>query len=107
MEYLRSCLKKELLQNVEKPSQNVAYLWQLEGFSSAAPTAQPSPELHFRFTNSAIQPSLLGSLRCTHFAYKLHWQDTASEIPKFPDYGHPMKPFFIKNFWAWANNLGR
>ena len=28
---------------------------------------------------------------------------------KVVDYGHPMKPFFIKitNFWAWADNLGR
>jgi hypothetical protein len=33
-----------------------------EVFCSAAPTAQNSPELHFRFINSFIQPSLLGSL---------------------------------------------
>ena len=31
-------------------------------FFSAAPTAQNSPELHFRFINSFIQPSLVGSL---------------------------------------------
>ena len=29
---------------------------------SAAPTAQNSPELHFRFINYFIQPSLVGSL---------------------------------------------
>ena len=40
----------------------VAYLWQLGVFFSAAPTAQNSPELHFRFINSFIQPSLVGSL---------------------------------------------
>ena len=30
-------------------------------------------------------------------------------IVYFMDYGHPMKPFFIKipNFWAWADNLSR
>ena len=33
-----------------------------EFFFSAAPTAQNSPELHFRFINSFIQPSLVGSL---------------------------------------------
>ena len=33
-----------------------------EVFFSAAPTAQNSPELHFRFINSFIQPSLLESL---------------------------------------------
>ena len=29
--------------------------------------------------------------------------------PHFTNYGHPMKPFFIKipNFWAWAGNLGK
>ena len=31
-------------------------------FFSAAPTAQNSPELHLRFMNSFIQPSLVGSL---------------------------------------------
>ena len=29
-------------------------------FFSAAPTVQNSPELHFRFINSFIQPSLIG-----------------------------------------------
>ena len=33
-----------------------------EVFFSAALTAQKSPELHFRFINSFIQPSLVGSL---------------------------------------------
>jgi hypothetical protein len=33
-----------------------------EFFFSAAPTAQNTPELHFRFINSFIQPSRLGSL---------------------------------------------
>ena len=33
-----------------------------EFFFSAAPTAQNSPELHFRFINSFIQSSLLRSL---------------------------------------------
>ena len=32
---------------------------------SAAPTAQNSQELHFRFINSFIQPSLAGSLSIT------------------------------------------
>ena len=31
-------------------------------FFSAALTAQNSPKLHFRFINSSIQPSLVGSL---------------------------------------------
>ena len=31
-------------------------------FFSAAPTAQNSPELHFRFINYFIQPSRVGSL---------------------------------------------
>ena len=34
-------------------------------FFSAAPTAQNSPELHFRFINYLIQPSLAGSLPMT------------------------------------------
>ena len=37
--------------------------WEL--FFSAAPTAQNIPELHFRFINSFIQPSRVGSLRTT------------------------------------------
>ena len=34
-------------------------------FFSAAPTAQNSPKLHFRFINYIIQPSRVGSLRTT------------------------------------------
>ena len=37
-------------------------VWQLGGFSSAAPTAPKSSKLHFRFIDSFIQPSLVGSL---------------------------------------------
>ena len=35
-------------------------------FFSAALTAQNSPELHFHFINSFIQPSLVGSLMLPH-----------------------------------------
>ena len=55
-------------QKVKKPPQKVAYLWQLgvcsvgSLFFSAATTAPNSPELHFRFINSFIQPSLVASL---------------------------------------------
>jgi hypothetical protein len=35
-------------------------------FFSAASTAQKSPELHFRFINYFIQPSLVGSLGLVH-----------------------------------------
>ena len=38
-------------------------------FFSAAPTAQNCPELHFRFINSSIQPSLVKSLILTRWAY--------------------------------------
>ena len=37
-------------------------------FLSAAPTAQNSPELHFYFINSFIQPSRVESLCAVHFA---------------------------------------
>ena len=47
---------------VEKPPQKFAYLRQLEVFFSAAPPAQNSPELYFRFIIFSIQPSLLESL---------------------------------------------
>ena len=50
------------LEIITKPTQNVAYLWQLGGFFSAASTVQNGSELHFRFINSFIQPSLVGSL---------------------------------------------
>ena len=46
----------------KKTPQKAAYLWQLGVFFSAAPTAQNSPELHFRFINSFIQPSRVESL---------------------------------------------
>ena len=38
--------------------------WEL--FFSAAPTAQNSPELHFRLIDSLIQPSLAGSLNSSN-----------------------------------------
>ena len=47
---------------LKKPPQKVAYLWQLGVFFSAAPPAQNSPELYFRFMNFSFQPSLLESL---------------------------------------------
>jgi hypothetical protein len=48
---------------LKKPPQKVAYLWQLGGvFFSATPAAENSPELHFRFKNSFIQPSCVESL---------------------------------------------
>ena len=48
---------------LKKPPQKVAYLWQSGGFFlSSSPTAQNSPDLHFRFIHSFIQPSLVGSL---------------------------------------------
>ena len=50
------------LKTLKEKNQKVAYLWQLGGFFSAAPTAQNSPVVHFRFINSFIQPSLVGSL---------------------------------------------
>jgi hypothetical protein len=50
-------------QKLEKTPQKAAYLWQLGVVVfSAALTAQNSPELHFRFMNSVIQPSLVGSV---------------------------------------------
>ena len=51
---------------MKKPPQKVRYLWQLgDFFFSAALPAQNSLELHFRFLNSFIQPSLLESLLVT------------------------------------------
>ena len=44
------------LESIKKPPQKVAYLWQLGVFFLC------SPELHFRFINSFIQPSRVGSL---------------------------------------------
>ena len=48
------------LENFKKLASKVANLWQF--FFSAAPTAQNSPELHFRFINYFIQSSLLRSM---------------------------------------------
>ena len=68
---------------LRKPPQKVVYLWQLEVFFSAAPPAQNSAELHFRFINLSIQPSLLGSPSTMHFCHVFdrfiiivayHWQ---------------------------------
>jgi hypothetical protein len=39
---------------LKKTPEKVAYLWQLGVFFSAAPTAQNSPELHFRFIKSRV-----------------------------------------------------
>ena len=47
---------------LKKPPQKVAHNRPRPFFFSAAPTAQNSPELHFRFINSFIQSSLLRSL---------------------------------------------
>ena len=52
---------------LKKTPQKVAHNWP-KGvfFFSAAPTAQTSPELHFRFMNSFIQSSLVRSLLPHH-----------------------------------------
>ena len=47
---------------LKKTPQKVAHNRPRPFFFSAAPTAQNSPELHFRFINSFIQWSLLRSL---------------------------------------------
>ena len=60
--FLEKKKKKFAHKKLKKPPQKVAYLWQLGGLFSAALTAQNSPELHFLFINSFIQPSLVGSL---------------------------------------------
>jgi hypothetical protein len=50
-------------QKVEKTTSNSCLLMAVGEFVfSAAPTAQNSPELHFYFTNSFIQPSRVESL---------------------------------------------
>ena len=51
-----------VLEGIEKPPQKVAILMAVGSFFSAAPTAHNSPELHFCFIDSFIQPSLVGSL---------------------------------------------
>ena len=55
-------------------------------FFSAAPTAQNSPELHFRFINSFIQPTRVGSLLGVH-PQILANQLTLSQ-PRGADYAH-------------------
>ncbi len=57
-----------------------------EVFFSAAPTAQNSPELHFRFINSFIQPSLVGSLIPSVPVFLI--------IPS-PQLDHVSSPFFL------------
>ena len=49
-------------QKAGKPPLKVGYLWQLGVFFLKAPTAQNSPEFHFCFINSFIQPSRVISL---------------------------------------------
>ena len=51
---------------LKNPPQKVAHNRPRPFFFSAAPTAQNSPELHFRFINSSIQSSLLRSLHMDH-----------------------------------------
>jgi hypothetical protein len=61
--YFYKNLKKKIAhKKLKKPPQKVAYLWQLGLFYSAALPAQNCPELHSRFINSFIQPSLQESL---------------------------------------------
>ena len=54
--------EKNCSQKVEKTSQKSCILMAVRSFYSAAPTAQNSPELHFRFLNSSIQSSVLKSV---------------------------------------------
>ena len=56
------------LENIKKPPEKLHTCGSWEFFFSAAPTAQNSPELHFRFMNSFIQPSRVESL-CTTDKY--------------------------------------
>ena len=56
---------------LKKTPQKVVYLWQLEVFFSAAPPAQNSAELHFRFIISFIQLSRAESLVPLHKKGKL------------------------------------
>ena len=60
--FLKNVKKIFAHKKLKKPPKKVAHLWQLGVFFSAAPTAQNSPELHFRLINYFIQPSLVGSL---------------------------------------------
>ena len=71
---LKCFLKKSKMffahKKLKKPPQKVAYFWQLGVFFSAAPTAQNSPELHFRFISSFIQSSLLRSLVSPKYGFR-------------------------------------
>ena len=70
LKYFKKILRRFFAHKMlKKPPQEVAYLWQLGVFFSAAPTAQNSPELHFRFINSFIQPSFVGSLAYVYSAH--------------------------------------
>ena len=62
-------------------------------FFSAAPTAQNSPELHFRFINFFIQPSRVGSLEPP---YPLR---VKVEI-KGERYGFGFSLSLMNNFWS-------
>ena len=56
-------LKKKIAhKKLKKPSQKVAYLWELGGFFLCNPDCSKLQELNFFFINSFIQPSLVGSL---------------------------------------------
>ena len=54
------------LKTLKKHSKKLHTYGSWEVFFSAAPTAQNCPELHFRFINSFIQPSRVGSLCLTN-----------------------------------------
>ena len=58
-------------QKLNKPTQKVAYLWQLGGLFSLQPGLLKTAEI-FRFVNSFIQPSLLGSLTTTIVVQCIH-----------------------------------
>ena len=64
--YLKKNIFFFALENIKKKKKLHIYgSW--EFFFSAAPIAQNSPELHFRFINSFIQPSLVGFLGTIQF----------------------------------------
>ena len=66
---------------MKKPPQKVAYLWQLEGFFSTAPSARNSPEVHFRFINSPIHSSALKSVWHTYIEYSFIFLLTGIIMP--------------------------
>ena len=75
-----------------------------EFFFSAAPTAQNSPELHFRFINSFIQLSRVGSLVlnnqkcCSHCIRFYLWIDPCCKPIK-------TKHIFTRKFWFSIQNF--